>query len=324
MRGVDEKNFVQHPDVAQLLCSFIEQHKAGSPSDASLYWIHWKPSEIAARFFEEHGQKVSHGLVKRQLRQMGYRYRKMSKNLSTGHYEQRDQQFKIIFTLVAMMSLQTPILSIDCKKKERLGKLCRAGRCYAQQPIEVYDHDYQHLPEGKVVPHGIYDMQHHEAYVSIGKSHETAEFITDNLLWWWDNFGIHHYPEAQMMLILCDAGGANSYRHHAFKKQMLLLAQKIGIDFIICHYPPYSSKWNPIEHQVFPHLHRAMQGVVLTDYALVQELMQKADACKGLKVTVRINDKHYRTGMKTTKKEIDFERIQFHQQLPKLSYRITA
>lgn len=318
------KNFVQHPDVEQVLRTFIECHKAGSPTDASVYWIHWKPSEIAARFFQEHNHKVSHGLVKRQLNQLGYRYRKMIKNLPTGCYEQRDQQFKIIFTLVAMMNSHTPILSIDCKKKERLGNLYRAGRCYTQQPIEVYDHDYEYLSEGKVIPHGIYDMQRHEAYVSIGNSHETAEFIADNLLWWWDEYGIHHYPDARTILILCDAGGGNSYRHYAFKKQLLVLAEKVGIDFIVCHYPPYSSKWNPIEHQVFPHLHRSIQGVVLTDYQLVQELMQKTETSTGLKVVVRLNDKQYFTGIRTTKQEVDFERIQFHQLIPKLSYRIAA
>ena len=266
------KNFVQHPEVVVLLNDFIERHKAGSPTDASVYWIHWKPKEIAERSFEEHAQKISHGLVKRHLRELGYGYRKLSKKLPIGCYQQRDEQFKIIFTLVAMMSPRTPIVSIDCKKKERLGKLYRAGRCYTQQPIEVYDHDYEYLGQGKVIPHGIYDLQRHEAYISIGNSHETAEFITDNLRWWWDHFGIHHYPDARTILILCDAGGANSYRHHAFKKQMLLLASQIGIDCIVCHYPPYASKWNPIEHQVFPHLHRTLQGVVLTDYHLVQEL----------------------------------------------------
>lgn len=318
------KNFVQHPDVGQLLREFIEHHKAGSPTDASVYWIHWKPREIAERFFEQHGQRISHGLVKQQLRELGYGYRKMRKTLPTGYYEQRDQQFKIIFTIVAMMSLHTPILSIDCKKKERLGNLYRAGRCYARQPLNVYDHDYEHLTEGKVIPHGIYDLQRNEAYISIGNSHETAQFVTDNLLWWWESFGIHHYPDARTILILCDAGGANSYRHHAFKKQLLVLAHQIGLDLVVCHYPPYCSKWNPIEHQVFPHLHRAMQGIVLSDYSLVQEVMQKTKTATGLKVTVRLNEKYYPTKVKTTKEEVDPERIQFHQQLPSLSYRIVA
>ena len=319
-----EKNFAQQADVASLLASFIEKHKAGSPVDASVYWIHLKPREIAQRFVEQHGIVISNGVVKRALQQMGYKYRKQYKNLSTGKCAERQAQFQVIFTLIAIMSTGSPIISIDCKKKERLGKLHRAGRCYTQGPVQVYDHDYHYLSEGAVIPHGIYDLQRNEAYLSIGTSHETAGFIADNLCWWWESFGRHQYPDTKTILVLCDAGGANSYRHHAFKKQMLALAQRIGIDFIICHYPPYASKHNPIEHRVFPHLHRAMEGVVLTDYELVLELARKTTTTTGLKVMVRINDQYYPTGVKTTAQEIDFQRIQPHPALPHLSYRICA
>ncbi len=116
---------------------------------------------------------------------MNFRYRKLSKNIATGHYADRDKQFKVIFGLVAIMSMQTPILSIDCKKKENIGNLYRDGKCYANNPVKVYDHDYSHLSEGRIIPHGIYDIQRKEGYVSIGNSHETAQFIAGNLLWWW-------------------------------------------------------------------------------------------------------------------------------------------
>ena len=151
--------------------------------------------------------------------------------MATGEYAHRDAQFKIIFDLVAIMSLDTPIISIDCKKKERLGTLYREGKLYATDALEVFDHDYQNLSEGKVIPHGIFDIQLNQGYISIGNSHETASFIADNLLWWWDNYGIHNYPNAKSILILCDAGGGNSYRHHAFKKQLLMLAELTGINW---------------------------------------------------------------------------------------------
>jgi len=223
-----------------------------------------------------------------------------------------------------MMSLKTPIISIDCKKKENLGTLYRSGKLYTTDPLKVFDHDYQSLSEGKVIPHGIFDIQLNEGYISIGNSSETAAFIKDNLLWWWDNYGIHNYPDAKTILILCDAGGGNSYRHHVFKKQLLDLAELTGIDFIICHYPPYASKWNPIEHRLFAHVHQAMQGVIFTDYNLVKELIGKTKTKTGLKVFVRLNLGEYPTKIKTDKSEIDFSRIHFNQQLPKLSYRIVA
>ncbi len=327
--GVEGKNFVQYPEIGELLSAFIAQHRAGSPTDERVYWIHLKPREIAQGFAERHSIVISNGLVKRHLHLMGYKYRKLSKQLATGQCADRQAQFHVIFTLVAVMSTKTPIISMDCKKKERLGNLYRAGKCYTQQPIKVYDraanrHDYHYLSEGSVVPHGIYDLQRNQAYLSIGTNHETATFITDNLRWWWESFGMHHYPQARTVLILCDAGGANSYRHHAFKKQMLHLAHQTGIDFIVCHYPPYASKHNPIEHRLFPHLHRAMEGVVFTSYQLVKELMGKTTTSTGLNVKVRINDHYYPIGIKTTPQEVDSQRIQTHPAVPKLCYRICA
>lgn len=306
------------------LRAFIERYKAASPTDPNVYWIHLKPKEIASKFETESGFKISHGLVKRQLLAMNFSYRKLSKQLATGHCEDRDKQFKVIFSLVAITTMQTPIISIDCKKKERLGNLYRDGKCYVSDALKVYDHDYEYLSEGKVIPHGIYDLSLNKGYVSIGNSSETAEFIADNLIWWWDNFGIHQYPDAHSIVILCDAGGANSYRHYVFKKQMLRLCEIIGKTLIICHYPPYASKWNPIEHRLFAHIHRAMQGVVLSDYHIVKELIEKTTTLTGLEVIVRIVDKNYRIGQKTNKDELDFKRIRPHPVSPKLSYSIAA
>lgn len=131
--------FVQLPDILSVLVAFIEEHKAGSPTDPNIFWIHLKPKEIALKLEEKHQIKISHGMIKRQLSAMNYKYRKLSKQLPTGNYSNRDKQFQVIFTLVAIMSLNTPILSIDCKKKERLGNFYREGKCYSQAPIKVYD-----------------------------------------------------------------------------------------------------------------------------------------------------------------------------------------
>ena len=255
---------------------------------------------------------------------MGYRYRKISKNLSTGLYVQRDAQFKIICQLVAVMSLGSPVISMDTKKKEALGTLYRDGKSYSQAPIKAYDHDYSHLGEGKVAPHGIYDLQRNQGFITVGNSGETANFIIDNLRWWWLEHGLHHYPDARNILILCDAGGGNSYRHHAFKKALLTLAKEIGMDIIVCHYPPYSSKWNPIEHRLFCHVHQAMSGQMFSDYEFVKTLIEKTTTTKGLHVVVRINLTQYDTGIKTDKSEVDEKRIQRHPTIPDLNYRIAA
>lgn len=305
-----------------MLTEFIEIHKAGSPTNEQVYWIGLKPWQIKILFYEKHQIKVGNGLVKRLLIELGYRYRKQSKQLATGNYARRDEQFRIICAIVLLTSQKCPVLSIDCKKKERLGNLHRDGKCYCTGAIEVYDHDYEHLSEGKVIPHGILDLQENNGYISIGSSSETADFVKDNLLWWWDEHGIHLYPEATSILLLCDAGGANSYRHHIFKQKLLEFARQTGLFVIVCHYPPYCSKWNPIEHRLFCHVHQAMSGGLFSDYKTVQKLIEQTSTKTGLTVVVRLNLKEYPTGIKADKNKLDKKRIGFHPTIPELNYAI--
>lgn len=319
---MDAKKIYHKPDIKQLLTAFIERYKAGSPTDATIFWVSKKPKQLALAFNEEYKQQVSKGSVKRLLKELGYGYRKQAKQLATGTYSQRNEQFTIITHLLLVMSLKSPIISIDCKKKEKLGNFYRHGKCYTQAPVKVYDHDYEYLSEGKIIPHGIYDLQANKGYISIGNSAETADFITDNLLWWWTEYGIHLYADATTILILCDAGGANSYRHHVFKDRLLALASQIGKSLVICHYPPYASKWNPIEHRLFCHVHHAMSGVIFSDYQTVKEHMQNSSTLTGLTVVVRLNLQTYPTGSKVDKSVKNDKRIQYHPKIPDLNYRI--
>ena len=220
------------------------------------------------------------------------------------------------------MSIGSPVISIDCKKKEKLGNFYRDGKCFCNRAVRVFDHDYEHLAEGKVIPHGIYDLQANKGYISIGGSSETADFIVDNLIWWWCEHGIHQYPDAKNLLLLCDAGGANSYRHHIFKHRLLEFAKQTGLSLIICHYPPYCSKWNPIEHRLFAHVHKAMEGVVFTGYQTVKNAIEHTSTKTGLTVVVRLNLKEYPIGEKIAKADIDYSRISFHPEFPHLNYRI--
>ena len=305
-----------------MLNALIEQYKAGSPTNQEVYWISLKPYSIVKLFKEQHHIKISNGFVKRQLKELGYGYRKQVKQLTIGKYANRDMQFKIICSLVLIMSSESPVLSIDCKKKEKLGNFYRNGQSFCTKAIKVFDHDYEYLAQGKVIPHGIYDMKANKGYISIGGSHETADFILDNLLWWWQEYGIHQYPDAKNMLLLCDAGGANSYRHFIFKHRLMEFAKQTGLSIIVCHYPPYCSKWNPIEHRLFSHVHRAMEGCVLTDYETVQNIIKQTSTKTGLTVVVRLNVKEYPKGIKISKNDIDYSKIKCHPDIPELNYRI--
>lgn len=173
------------------------------------------------------------------------------------------------------MSTGNPILSVDTKKKEKLGNLHRNGEVYCTQTVESYDHDYAHLSTGTIVPHGIYDMKRNEALITIGTSNETAKFVCDSIKQWWGSIGKKHYPAASEFLIFFDAGGANSYRHYIFKLALQNLANKIHLPIRMCHYSPYASKWNPVEHKVFPHVTRAMAGVKIESVKEAKRINKK-------------------------------------------------
>ncbi len=138
---------------------------------------------------------------------------------------------------------ESPILSIDTKKKESLGELSRHQAVLTKQDgvPKVYSADYPYLASGRAVPHGIYDVKLNKGYMSLGSSNETADFIVDNLYWWWMNYGQHYYQNATYILLLCDSGGANGHRHHRFKVLLQKLAKTIGIRIVVAHYPPYCS-----------------------------------------------------------------------------------
>ena len=200
------------------------------------------------------------------------------------------------------MNSDNPIISIDTKKKEQVGgNLHRDGSVYCTEAIEVSDHDYSHLADLKIAPHGIYDIKQNKAYINIGVSSETAEFVCDSLKNWWINHGKNDYQRANEILMFCDAGGANSYRHHVFKVELQRLANEINMPLKVVHYPPYTSKWNPIEHRVFPHVTRALEGIPLNTVAEAKCRIESAKTKTGLTVTADIIQKTYETGKKIAK-----------------------
>jgi hypothetical protein len=95
-----------------------------------------------------------------------------------------------------------------------------------------------------------------------------------------------------------DGGGSNSSRHYIFKQDLQALVDELGIEIRMAHYRPYTSKWNPIEHRVFPHITRAMQGMVLTSHVLTKELIKTTTTKAGLSVVACIFNKVYQTKRK--------------------------
>jgi len=233
----------------------------------------------------------------------------------------RNEQFENIAALKASyQAAGNPVVSMDTKKKEYLGNFYRSGHLYTTETIETYDHDFYSFAEGIVIPHAIYDLVHNKGYINIGTSRDTSQFVCDSLRQWWYTQGQVDYPQATSILILCDGGGSNNSRYYIFKQDLQELADEIGLEIRIAHYPPYCSKYNPIEHRLFPHVTQACQGVVFKSVEVVKELMARTKTKQGLRVTVNVIDKVYQTGRKVAESFKENMPIIFDDFLPQWNY----
>ena len=266
-----------------------------------IVWTDLSATEIAEAVSELRGEAVSAYTAKQLLDQEGFGQRQAQKSQTMGEHPDRDAQFQRIAERVKeSRDSPNPILSLDTKKKELLGNFYRAGRLYTRETIATFDHDFPSFAEGVVIPHGLYDRKRNRGYLHLGTSRDTSEFACDCVADWWTRFGRVEYPEAMSVLLVCDGGGSNSSRTHVFKAELQSLANRIGLPIRVIHYPPYSSKYNPIEHRLFPHVTRACQGVVFGSLAVVKALMEKTRTRVGLNVVVDIVDRVYATGRKVS------------------------
>ena len=299
----------------------VKDYTAGDPMRPDVTWTNLTLDQIAERLAEA-GTPVSVTVVKQLLRKHRYIKRKARKSLSMGQHADRNRQFENIARLKRVyLESDNPILSIDTKKKELVGNFYREGRLYTQEMIETFDHDFPSAASGVIIPHGLYDVKRNDGHVNLGISHDTSEFACDSVERWWESRGRMLYPRATSILLLCDGGGSNSASQYLFKEDLQRLVDRIGIEIRVAHYPPYTSKYNPIEHRLFPHLTRACQGVIFHSVELVKELMEKAKTSTGLEVTVDILDKVYQTGRKYAADFKETMKIMFDDILPKWNYR---
>ena len=133
-------------------------------------------------------------------------------------------------------------------------------------------------------------------------------------------YGCIDYADAKTLLLLCDCGGSNNARYYLFKEELQRLADELRIEIRIAHYPPYTSKYNPIEHRLFPHITRVCKGVVFKSVELVNDLMAKAKTTTGLRVFSHIISDTFETGRKVADNFKDNMRIKFDEYLPQWNY----
>ena len=310
------------PAIEANFLKVLEDHTAGDPMRLDLKWTNLSRRQIATGM-KELGTPISRDVVSQLLRKHGYRKRKALKKKTMGpRHKDRNAQFENIARLKKeYLGAGLPVISMDTKKKELLGDFYRDGTIDTTETIEVNDHDFGSAGSGTVIPHGIYDVGRNRGFIHLNTSHDTSELACDSIAAWWEEDGRATYPLAKGLLVLCDGGGSNSASRYVFKEALQGLANRLGIEIRVAHYPPYCSKYNPIEHRLFPHVTRACRGVIFRTLETVRHYVSKAATTKGLTVAVRILEGLYETGRKCAagfKKDM---KIVFDEVMPRWNYR---
>lgn len=309
------------PELVPAFHRVLEDHTAGDPMKQEVIWTDLTPKEIRADL-AEHDIYVGEQVIRQLLEQEGFRRRQMVKYLDMGEHKDRNAQFENIACIKReYLASANPILSIDTKKKELLGTFYRDGRLYTRQGLFVWDHDFPSYKKGVVIPYGLYDLKRNFGYLSLGTSHDTTEFACDSIAWWWYADGQYLYPGAKSLCLLCDGGGSNNASIYLFKEDLQKLSNCLSLEIRVTHYPPYCSKYNPIEHRLFPHVTRAAQGVIFDSVATVKRLLEKTHTATGLSVVVNVLDKVYQVGRKYAEGFKENMKILFDEFLPKWNYR---
>ena len=314
--GGRKPDVTTQPGLQAALDALIEPTTRGSPMNPLRWTI--KSTHRLADELQQQGFTVSATSVRRMLVAMKYSLQSNRKTREGRQHPDRDAQFRHISKRVqARQRRGEPAISVDTKKKEVLGNLKQAGRIYRPQgqPLEVKTHDFPDPELGKAVPYGVYDIHSNEAGVSVGISHDTAEFAVAGIRRWWTKLGQKKYPQAKRITLTADSGGSNSSRSRLWKVELQKWADETGLIVEVCHDPPGTSKWNKIEHRLFCHITRNWRGTPRETLEVVVESIAATTTQTGLEVHAWLDENAYAKGQKVSDQQLaecHLKRNKFH------------
>lgn len=186
-------------------------------------------------------------------------------------------------------------ISIDAKASVLVGPFSRGGN--SRVIVKAADHDFQ--PEDKLTPIGIFLPEYDDIRFYFTNSHTTSDFIVDCMHDFW-SIAKQHFPYVKTLLVNLDNGPENNSRRTQFMNRLTQFADEFQIDIQLAYYPPYHSKYNPIE-RVWGVLEQHWNGSLLDTKDAVIRFAQTMK-WNGKNPIVNLVEKCYQTGVSLTKK----------------------
>jgi len=287
------------------LLALVDPSERGDPM-SPLRWTCKSLSQLAAALAAK-GHRVGRTVVGELLHQQKFSLQANRKTREGDSHPDRDAQFvHINDTVAAALAAGEPVISVDTKKKELVGDFKNAGREWrpAGQPQDVRVHDFLIKELGRAVPYGVYDLADDAGWVSVGMDHDTSAFAVQSIRRWWAEVGRSRYPGATRLVITADGGGSNGSRVRLWKRELQRLANELGLDIVVHHLPPGTSKWNKIEHRLFSFITMNWKAQPLVSFRVIIDLISATTTKTGLTVRCELDSNAYPKGIVVSDQEI--------------------
>ena len=294
------------PAVRSTLLSLVDPTSRGDP-ESPLRWT-TKSVRHLADAMSAAGHAISPPTVAKLLKAEGFSLQANAKTIEGGQHPDRDAQFRYLNDRVREhQDSGDPVISVDTKKKELVGKFKNGGREWQPkgEPEHTNVHDFMVKDLGKAIPYGVYDVAADSGWVSVGTDHDTAEFAVATIRTWWRTTGSDTHPQARRLLICADGGGSNGYRTRLWKTELAHLADETGLAITVCHLPPGTSKWNKIEHRLFSHISMNWRGRPLESHEVIVNTIAATTTRAGLTVHAELDTRNYPKGIKITDQQME-------------------
>ena len=250
------------------------------------------------------------------LNRLGYRLRRVQKAKPQKKIKETDAIFDHLKEVNPASDEREDSLriSIDTKAKVDVCDSSRGGTSRGKEAVQADDHDMG--SKTKLVPFGILDVMAGLLTIIFGVSFETSDFIVDGLEHWWES-NQDRYRHIRQLVINLDNGPNNSSFRTQFIKRLTEFSDKYDLDIVLAYYPPYHSKYNPIE-RCWGILENHWNGALLNSVETALE-WAKSMTWKGRYPAVELLKTLYKKGVKVAKDVFQpiADRITRHPSLPK-------
>ena len=293
------------PGLAGALEALIKDAMRGDPG-SPLVWTTRSAEHLAGQLTAQ-GHRCSDSTVLRVMKRSGYTQQSNSRAQEGRRHPERDAQFRYIAAQAAgHLAGGQPVISVDAKKKEKVGNYGQDGQEWGPQgePVVVRSHDFADKDGKHAIPYGIWDEQANAGFVNVGTGANTAALAVESIRRWWDLAGKDAYPGATRLLVTADGGGSNGYANRAWKAGLAQLAQETGLEITVCHFPPGTSKWNKIEHRLFCQISLAWRGRPLTSYDVIINTIGAVTTTTGLTATAVLDRNTHPAGVRVSDEQI--------------------